>query len=187
MPNADGLRKSQTPFPCQIEQHSRVRRLTPDLYPDHAKPEGEGAETREPECKRTRYRVKTTVQLPLQPHHQTEVIQPTYTERWIRCPTSGCCTWQEATNQQLRTTVGMRKLWCKSCSSQSYSTKWDCRCGIRWHECEIHSCDPASHVANARTYRRKVCTKRVLHSYLSEAPVTVVNGQTVKRKHDGAG
>ena len=46
---------------------------------------------------------------------------------------------------QLRTLVGYRAVYCRSCGKQECSSRNKCQCNIIWHQCEEHRIDPIEH------------------------------------------
>ena len=79
-----------------------------------------------------------------------------YTNRRRTCPV--CKGQVETAGMQLFTPLGFRYVNCTGCSTQGWSRGWLCECGVAWHTCPTHRCDPGAH-RSTKTPKKKVQDK----------------------------
>ena len=80
---------------------------------------------------------------------ETQAV-PNYDRRLVKCSDNTCNGWTDTTAMQMRNHQGYRNIVCRGCNKQSRTQNWCCECGIRWHKCQIHRIDPATHQSRRR-------------------------------------
>ena len=87
---------------------------------------------------------------------------PTYRQRLLACPS--CAAVRDTSHMQLRTKAGYRPIQCLSCHTQRWAGRWNCSCGMWWHQWCIHRVDPQSHRRMKKPAKERKQTKMLLPS-----------------------